>query len=115
MSYQSLPIDIFLERLEDMPDIEAEQEINLRKEGFALEQSMLQTELHKIDAQKSKTERKIEIGRAIQIIAQDNIRLNAKLKIVRERIWNRGWGKAVMAVCGPELYAQCREWMAAQK
>lgn len=117
MSYQELPIDTLLERVAEMPDIEAEHELILRKEKSALEMEMLQGELQKISShgtKNKKTAAQQEIGRALQVMGQDNLRINAALKLIRQRIDARGWNKAVMAVCGPELFAQCREWMAAQ-
>lgn len=117
MSYQDLPIDTLLERVAEMPDIEAEQELMLRKEGFALEMSMLQTELHKLDGhgtKNKKTAQQQEIGRTLSIIGNDNARINAALKLTRDRLDTRNWSKAVMAVCGADAWAQCREWMAAQ-
>lgn len=117
MSYQELPIDTLLQRVAEMPDIEAEHELMLRKEGFALEMAMLQTELHKLEGhgtKNRKTAAQQEIGRALSVIGNDNTRLNAVLKLTRQRIESKSWSNAVMAVCGSEAWAKCREWMAAQ-
>lgn len=117
MSYQELPIDTLLERVAEMPDIEAEQELILRKEGFALEMSMLQTELHKLEGhgtKSKKTKAQQEIGRALSVIGNDQTRLNAALKLLRQRLEAKRWSNAVMAVCGAEAWAECRVWMAAQ-
>lgn len=117
MSYQELPIDTLLERVAEMPDIEAEQELILRKEKSALEVAMLNGELSKIEShgtKKHKTNAQQEIGRALQVIGSDNLRLNAAIKIIRQRIEARKWSNAVRAVCGDEAWAQCRVWMAAQ-
>lgn len=113
MSYQELPIDILLERVADMPDIEAEQELVLRKENFALEMAMLSAELSKLPPDK-KNKKRTDIGYAIQVIGQDQFRMNAVLAAIRKRIEARKWSNAVMSVCGSEVWAQCREWMAAQ-
>jgi len=118
MSYQELPINILPERVAEMPDIEAEHELMLRKEGFALEMSMLQTELNRLEGhgtKNKKTAAQQEIGRALSVIGNDNTRLNAALKLTRQRIETKSWSNAVMAVCGADAWAQCREWMAAQK
>jgi len=112
VSYQELPIDTLLERVAEMPDIEAEQELVLRKENFALEMAVLNAELSK--TQTGKNKRRRDVGYAIQVIGQDQCRMNAVLDQVRKRIERRKWSNAVMAVCGTELYAKCREWMAAQ-
>ncbi len=109
MSYQELPIDVLLERVAEMPDIEAEHDLVLRKEKSALEVAMLQGELRKAN-----NKNKSDIGRALQVMGQDNLRINAALKMTRQRMDAKSWSKAVMAVCGPELFARCREWMAAQ-
>lgn len=111
-----LTVDQFLERIAEMPDIEAEQEIVLRKEHAALEVAMLQRELAREKARAgAKSAAVIQIGHALQVCAQDNTRLNASLKDVRARMERLSWGNAVRAVFGSEGYEACRVWMEANR
>lgn len=113
MSYQELPIDTLLERVAEMPDIEAEQELILRKEHFAIEMAILNCELANMEGGK-KSPKRAEIGQVIQVMNANNFRLNSALKLVRQRLEAKRWSNAVMAVCGAEAWAECRVWMAAQ-
>jgi hypothetical protein len=107
-----LSVKKFLEIAQEMPDVEAEQEIVLRKEGSALELAMLNAELSKVGKTSAHAK---EIGYAIQVVCADNVLLNARLKEVRRRMERLNWSNAVMAVHGEEAWAACREWMAMQE
>lgn len=107
-----LSVKQFLEVVQEMPDVEAEQEIVLRKENAALELAMLNAELSRFD---KKSDHAKEIGYAIQVVCADNVLLNARLKEVRARMERLKWGNAVLAVLGAEAWAACREWMAMQE
>jgi hypothetical protein len=111
---KQLEVNRFLEVVQEMPDIEAEQQIVLRKEQAAMELAMLNTELAKYGKDK-KHPTVIEIGHAIQVVCADNVLLNARLKEVRERMSRLQWSEAVRAIFGVDGWAQCREWMAAQE
>jgi hypothetical protein len=102
----------FLEIVQEMPDVEAAQEIVLRKEHACLELAMLNAELSRVD---KKSTRGKEIGYAIQVVCADNVQLNARLKEVNNRIDRAGWSNAVRAVFGDDGWAACREWMAMQE
>jgi hypothetical protein len=107
-----LSVKQFLEVVQEMPDVEAEQEIVLRKENAALELAMLNAELSRFD---KKSDHGKEIGYAIQVVCADNVLLNARLKEVRARMERLKWSNAVLAVLGSEAWEACREWMAMQE
>lgn len=107
-----LSVKQFLEVVQEMPDVEAEQEIILRKENAALELAMLNAELSKCD---KKSHQGKEIGYAIQVVCADNVLLNARLKEVRARMERLKWSEAVLTVLGHEAWESCREWMAMQE
>jgi hypothetical protein len=104
-----LPIDELLDILLDMPDIEARQEIDLRKDHLALELSMLQCERAKAD---KKSKLWADIGAAMMVTAKDLARLNIRRKEINERMDRTSWAKAVTAIYGQEGFEACREWMA---
>lgn len=111
---KQLTVTKFLEIAAEMPSIEAEQEIMLRKETACLELAFLNTELAKYNGDKKHPIVR-EIGLAIQVVAQDLSLLNAALKEVRARMERTKWSEAVRALFGEDGWAQCREWMAAQE
>ncbi len=111
---KQLPITEFLERLRDMPDIEAEQELVLRKERHAMEHAVITNARQEIEARGDKGSEWRRLGREIAVMSQDSLRLNEALKACRKRQDLIGWAKAVRAVFGDEGYAQCRVWMAMQ-
>ncbi len=108
---QHLTIDTFLDVLVDMPDIEALQEIELRKERLSAYQQELQKELQRADLT---TRRRKEAGGDLLIAAKDLSRLNIRRKEINMRLDRINWAKAVTAIYGQEGFTACREWMAMQ-
>jgi len=104
---------VFLEAVRFMPDVEAIQELQLRRETGLEELAMLKTVLHDLElegAQKSNP-KVMAAGRAIEIVNTDLARLNMAIKECNKRIENWYWQKAVTAVYGAEGYQRCRIWM----
>jgi hypothetical protein len=113
MSYQELTVDVFLERVEHMPDAEAEMELILRKERGAADVAMLQTEHHDLigNGHSKKSARVLQIGAAIATVCADNVRINEALKRIRRRMDAANWAKAVTAIFGQEGFERCKVWM----
>ncbi|CAN7784347.1 hypothetical protein LJR175_008394 [Variovorax sp. LjRoot175] len=109
-------IEGFLERVQYMPDVEAEQELLARKNLQAAETARLQMELRRLDSARGvKCKESRDIGYRLQAMTSDNARLASTLKELRIRMERSNWSNAVRAVFGSEGRAQCREWMAAEQ
>ena len=108
-----LSMDEFLERVKHMPDLEAEQELLMRRESNAEELAVAQSQIAEIEQRcGSKTKEARELGQHLQVIGADNSRLGVALRLLRDRMERTRWSKAVRAVHGDEGWAACREWMA---
>jgi hypothetical protein len=93
----------------DMPDIEARQEIDLRKSHMSLQLAMLNAELLKVGKKSKQGE---AIGSELFTIAHDLAQLNLRRKEINDRMDRISWAKAVTAIYGQEGFTACREWMA---
>lgn len=102
--------DLFWERLREMPDVEAEMELVMRRHALTDENADL------IVFRKGRFDRAgDEAGvRIIQNQAQLT-RLGDELKMVRNRMDRTSWRKAVKAVLGEEAYDQCALWIEQQR
>jgi hypothetical protein len=94
-----LSIDLFLERLHDMPDIEAVQEIDQRLIRILEERKALIGEM---------TDEKRE---ARETLNCDDARLRAERHLIVMRMDRRRWSKAVRALWGQEGLEQCLVWL----
>lgn len=102
---------IFWDRLEEMPDIEAVQEINIRQENIGLENAML------VNAKAESRDRR-EIDRLGATIFENTAlltKLNAKRKFLNQRIDRLSWRNAVKANFGDEGYLKCAIWIEANR
>jgi hypothetical protein len=106
MNYQRLPVDVFLERIADMPDIEAREQIVMRQDAASLEMGLIQTALSEATGDEAK-----RLCREITVIHYDNGRLKRALKEVNMRMDRIHWSKAVKAIYGDEGWMACRMWM----
>ena len=107
MSWQDLTVDVFLERIQEMPDIEAKEQLVLRQDRELLELNMLSKAK---EAAKNKSD-SAAIGAEIATAQRDLGRLRRVLVEINERRSRIEWGRAVTAIYGQEGYAACREWM----
>lgn len=111
-----LTITQFLERVTFMPLEEAETELVLRKDKAQLELGVLQSELHRLGefgtSSKRKSEQGLLVGRAMFVVSTDLSRLSEAIKVVRRKIDDTSWRRAITAVYGQEGYEKCRLWMA---
>lgn len=113
MSWQELEVDVFLERIADMPDIEALQEIDLRMEDFELQRGVLNTAFANLAGRGGelvKRER-AELQGGLSVINTDLTKIRLRRHLIVNRMNDRKWGKAVRAVFGDEGFEQCRVWM----
>lgn len=93
-----LSIDVFLDRLRDMPDIEAVQEIDLRLQRIVEDRSELRSQ---------PIEQKRE---TLEGFNQDEARLRMERHLIVMRLDRLKWSKAVRAIWGDEGLQQCLEW-----
>lgn len=120
MTLKQLQVDVFLERVREMPDIEAKEQIEMRREALSLEYNLLMAERERLAPMVRAGDRAAraehhQIGVALVTIGYDMGVLRVALKEVNERMSRLAWGRAVTAVFGQEGYAQCREWMEANR
>lgn len=99
MSWQELSIDAFFERLADMPEIEAVQEIDLRLSRIVDQRRTL---LAAKDRQAA-----IEDLETLNI---DEAKLRSERHLVIMRMDRKKWSKAVRALWGQEGLEQCLIW-----
>jgi Trm5-related predicted tRNA methylase len=111
MSWQDLTVDVFLDRIQDMPDMEAKEQIVLRQDRALLELSVLTRAKESATREKEANAIKAEIA----TVQHDLGRLKRVLTEINERMSRISWGRAVTAVFGQEGYAQCRDWMEANR
>lgn len=100
---------VFWERLDGMPDYEADQELRLRKDELVLENAMLKNE---IDHGRHSDRERHRIG---VVICENNMAINRikqELRDISNRSTKTSWRKAVLAVLGEEAYEACRIWIA---
>jgi hypothetical protein len=100
---------LFWERLREMPDVEAEIELVMRRHALTDENAAL------IVFRRGRYDQAAdEAGiRIIQNQAQQT-RIADELKIVRNRMDRTNWRKAVKTVLGHEAYIQCALWIEQQ-
>lgn len=97
MSWQDLPIEVFLDLVADMPDTEAVDELDVRIEQLEVRRASIPNHPSHNDARK--------------LLNKDEDRLRLRRAKIIKRIEARKWSKAVRAVFGPEGLEQCIEWM----
>lgn len=110
---QQLPVDTFIERLADMPDVEALQEIELRMEHHALEIAVIQRALEKLVGLQGKSVKaeRTALGYELAAMCSDHRRMKTIRGTLDRRVQDRKLAKAVRALFGDEGYEQCRIWM----
>lgn len=112
-----LTVDVFLERVREMPDIEAKEQIEMRREGLSLQYNLLLTarqELAPFVARDSRDRAEYRrLGVELVTIGYDMGVLRVALKEINARMDRVNWAKAVTALYGQEGFNACRMWMAA--
>lgn len=99
--------EMFWDRLLEMPDLEAHQELLMRKDKITLENAMLQTE--KNSAENLREE--MDIGATMQMNNALLTKIGSHLKIINLRMNRLSWQNAIRAVYGDDGYIKCREWV----
>lgn len=99
--------DLFWDRIEEMPLIEAEQELVLRREKNNLTIAMLKREQETAWPQKEKDKIGVEM---FQVMAQMT-KINERLKYIRKLQDTIRWKNAVKALYGQEAVEQCLIWI----
>lgn len=102
---------IFWDRLLDMPDIEAAEELKVRKEELVLQNAMLLNE--RASARNRVVES--ELGLAMSENNALLTKINDRLKFVNERMNRLCWREAVKACFGEDGFLQCVQWMEANR
>jgi hypothetical protein len=101
---------IFWDRLQDMPDAEAVQELNLRRDDLVLQKAVLQ---------KAKVAANLrdaaEITRAVMENDSLITKINSEAKQRNIRMDRRKWKDSVRAVFGDEGVEKCLIWMETQR
>lgn len=97
---QRAPVDFFLDRLQDMPDIEAIQEIDIRLDAMAVKRKSLA----------GKQDAKIDTLRQSMNCDQERLRKARHLMVMRFDALK--WSRAVRSIFGDEGVEKCRIWMA---
>lgn len=110
-----LTIDVFLERVRQMPDEEAEIELVLRMEHHHLQYAVCMRARQELAGRSEKDKKRefARLGQEVAAMSHDFGRLRDELKMIRRRMDRLNWSKAVRDVLGEEAYEQCRVWMAA--
>lgn len=106
VSEQNCSDAIFWERLEEMPDIEAEMELSKRRVIVIRENAELQAFLSgrfNKDAERA--------GERMRDNNLQLVMLNEELKIVRKRMDRVSWKNAVVACFGQEAMETCLHWI----
>lgn len=98
MARDDLSIDVFIDRLADMPDIEAVQEIDLRLVRFIEQRRTLPCGTPEADE-----------TRAMLNLDEERLRLERHQIVMR--MDRRRWSKAVRALWGDEGVEQCLLWL----
>lgn len=97
---------IFWERLEDMPDIEALQELSQRRESMVARKTEIidywRGRFKKMSAEDTESFASIDLAL---------VKINDEIKTRNRRMDNASWRAAVRAIYGEEGYVRCREWM----
>ena len=113
VAMRDLPIDAFLERVSEMPEIEALEQLEMRRENAAMQLATVQRERAELEERGRRNGEWRRLGQEVPIIGADLSRLNLAIKQINRRMDAISWAKAVMAIYGAEGFAACREWMAA--
>jgi hypothetical protein len=98
--------DMFFDAIHEMPDVEADYEIRLRRDAVLLENNMLKLEKDRASGREAH-----EIG---VVINRNNFllsKLNHELHIISQRNSSNAWRRAVKAVCGEEAYVEVVMWI----
>lgn len=102
---------IFWERVTSMPALEAEQELVLRRERYAVEQQELILARAAAERRHDHTTH-AALGRQMFVLAQQAVQINERIKYLR-RVGDRvTWREAVKQVLGQEAAEQCAAWIA---
>jgi glutamate/tyrosine decarboxylase-like PLP-dependent enzyme len=101
MSLRDLPLEFFLERIADMPDLEAVQEIDARLVCF--HERRLELTHCDGDVEAKNAER--------QAMNAEELRLRAERHLIVMRMDRRRWSKAVRALWGEEGLEQALIWL----
>lgn len=97
---------VFWERLHDMPDVEAEIELVLRRHALTDENAALIA--FRVGRYGSEAD---EAGMRLLRNQAALTRLTEELKMRRRRMERANWAAAVTALYGQEGYAACRLWI----
>jgi hypothetical protein len=102
---------IFWERVNAMPLLEAEQELVLRRERYAVEQQELTLARAAAEQRRDHTTH-AALGRQMFVLAQQVVSINERIKYLR-RIGDKvNWRRAVAEVLGQEAVEKCAAWIA---
>lgn len=112
-SRTDLPIVEFLERVGQMPDIEALEQLELRRENCAQQMAVITTARAELESRGIRNADWRRLGQEIVVIGADLSRLNVAIKQVNRRMDRTSWAMAVTAIYGQDGFAACRQWMAA--
>lgn len=97
---------VFWERLRDMPDIEAVQELSLRRTELIERAQRIKTFWLGRFARMS-----VEDGATLAGIDLTLTKIKEESKLRNLRIDNASWRNAVRTVLGVDAYEACREWI----
>lgn len=98
MNSTTWPLDFFLERVAEMPDYEAVQEIDLRL-------------IRNLEAKQELSGVDIQMQKAREALNLDDARLRAERHTVVMRMDRKKWSRAVRAIWGQEGLDQAVVWM----
>lgn len=107
-----LPIDIFLDRIADMPDLEALEQLEMRRENAVAQRAVMTTARAELEADGRKDAEWRRLGQEVLVLCADLSRLTLATKQINRRRDMTSWAKAVTAIYGQEGFNACRQWMA---
>lgn len=97
---------IFWERLVEMPDVEALDELRRRRTKSVARQQHL---LGFIRGRTGKD--RDEAARELDMINVLMVKIKEEVRIRNDRMDNYNWRNAVRTLLGPEAYDLCKEWI----
>lgn len=98
--------EMFWDRLLDMPDVEAIQELHDRR--AKLVERRIEINAYWAGRFVKRTEEDVETTNMIDATIT---KINQEMKERNRRLNNATWRNAVRAVCGEDAYLKCREWI----